>query len=76
MMDTQKKPRNIFEQILFGLEATNENVVIVSEEVVMLRREVAELKSALCLDVVAEEYNTEPNALGAVANESVEGKNS
>ena len=75
-MDAQKKPRNIFEQILFGLEATNENVVIVSEEIAMLRQEVAELKSALCLDVIADGYNTEPDALGAVANGTIEGANS
>lgn len=75
-MDTQKKPRNIFEQILFGLEATNENVVIVSEEIATLRQEVAELKSALCLDVIADGYNTEPNALGAVENGTIEGTNS
>lgn len=72
----QKKPRNIFEQILFGLEATNENVVIVSEEIAMLRQEVAELKSALCLDVVADGYNTELDALGAVTNGTIEGANS
>ena len=75
MMENQKKPRNIFEQILFGLEATNNNVIIVSEEIAALRNEVAELKSALCLDPIADGYNTEPDALGAVTNESVEGTN-
>ena len=64
-----KQPRNIFEQILFGLEATNANVVALSEEIAMIRKDLDALKSALYMN------NSEPNALGAVNNETVEGTN-
>lgn len=64
-----KQPRNIFEQILFGLEATNANVVALSEEIAMIRKDLDALKSALYIN------DSEPNALGAVNNETVEGTN-
>ena len=64
-----KQPRNIFEQILFGLEATNANVVALSEEIAMIRKDLDALKSALYMN------DSEPNALGAVNNETVEGTN-
>ena len=65
----EKQPRNIFEQILFGLEATNANVVALSEEIAMIRKDLDVLKSALCIN------DPEPNALGAVKSETVEGIN-
>lgn len=66
----EKQPRNIFEQILFGLEATNANVVVLSEEIAMIRQDLHAIKSALYMN-----ENSEPNALGAVKNETVEGTN-
>jgi len=66
----EKQPRNIFEQILFGLEATNANVVALSEEIAMIRQDLHAIKSALYMD-----ENSEPNALGAVKNETVESTN-
>ena len=66
----EKQPRNIFEQILFGLEATNANVVVLSEEIAMIRQDLHAIKSALYIN-----ENSEPNALGAVKNETVEGIN-
>ena len=66
----EKQPRNIFEQILFGLEATNANVVALSEEIAMIRQDLHTIKSALYMD-----ENSEPNALGAVKNETVESTN-
>lgn len=66
----EKQPRNIFEQILFGLEATNANVVALSEEIAMIRQDLHAIKSALYMN-----DNSEPNALGAVKNETVEGTN-
>lgn len=66
----EKQPRNIFEQILFGLEATNANVVALSEEIAMIRQDLHAIKSALYMD-----ENSEPNALGAVKNETVESIN-
>lgn len=66
----EKQARNIFEQILFGLEATNANVVALSEEIAIIRKDLDIIKSALYIDI-----NSEPNALGAVKNETVEGTN-
>ena len=63
------EPRNIFEQILFGLEATNINVVAVSEELAAMWRDIKAIKAALYIE------DSEPNALGAVENETVEGNN-
>lgn len=65
----EKKARNIFEQILFGLEATNANVVAVSEEIALLRQDMQALKSGLYID------NSEPNALGAEEVTTVESFN-
>lgn len=60
----EKQPKNIFEQILFGLEATNTNVVIVSEELAAMWQDIKAIKAALCIT-----DNSEPNALGAEKNE-------
>lgn len=62
----EKKPKNIFEQILFGLEATNNNIVALSEDIVAILKDIQAIKSALYID------NSEPNALGAENNETVE----
>lgn len=67
----ERKPRNIFEQILFGLEATNANVVAISEEIALLRQDMQALKSGLYID----ENMSEPNALGAEENLIVESNN-
>lgn len=64
----ERQAKNIFEQILFGLEATNSNVVAVSEELAAMWRDIKAIKAALYID-------SEPNALGAVENETVEGNN-
>lgn len=66
----EKKARNIFEQILFGLEATNANVVAVSEEITLLRQDMQALKSGLYIDNISE-----PNALGAEKVTTVESIN-
>lgn len=67
----EKKARNIFEQILFGLEATNANVVVVSEEIALLRHDMQALKAGLYID----ENISEPNALGAEEVTTVESIN-
>lgn len=67
----EKKARNIFEQILFGLETTNANVVAVSEEIALLRHDMQALKSGLYID----EHISEPNALGAEEVTTVESIN-
>lgn len=40
-------PKNIFEQILYGLEVTNSNVVEVSKDIASLLESIAELKAAI-----------------------------
>lgn len=40
-------PKNIFEQILYGLEITNNNIVEVSKDIASLLESIAELKSAI-----------------------------
>ena len=65
-----RQPKNIFEQILFGLEATNNNVVIVSEELALIRQDIKAIKESLYIT-----DNSEPNALGAGDNGIVEGNN-
>lgn len=40
-------PKNIFEQILYGLEVTNNNVVEVSKDIASLLESIAELKAAM-----------------------------
>lgn len=67
----ERKARNIFEQILFGLEATNANVVAISEEIALLRQDMQALKSGLYMD----DNISEPNALGADANGIIESNN-
>lgn len=64
----ERNPKNIFEQILYGLETTNANTVSLSEEIALLRRDVLAIRSAL---LIKEE--SEPNALGAADKETVEG---
>lgn len=46
-MSETPKSKNIFEQILYGLEVTNNNVVEVSKDIAVLLESIAELKSAI-----------------------------
>ena len=66
----EKQPKNIFEQILFGLEATNLNVIAVSEEIASMWQDIKAIKAALYIT-----DESEPNALGAENNGTVEGNN-
>ena len=65
----ERTPKNIFEQILYGLEATNTNVVDLSQEIIILRQDLQAIKDALYMN------NSEPNALGAEENGTVESNN-
>lgn len=40
-------PKNIFEQILYGLEVTNNNIVEISKDIAALLESIAELKAAI-----------------------------
>lgn len=40
-------PKNIFEQILYGLEITNSNVVDISKDIAALHESISELKAAI-----------------------------
>lgn len=41
------KPRNIFEQILFGVKTTNDNVVTLSEDLALVHQKIDAIYSAL-----------------------------
>lgn len=46
-MSETPKSKNIFEQILYGLEVTNNNVVEISKDIAVLLESITELKSAI-----------------------------
>lgn len=54
-----EKPRNIFEQILFGVKATNDNVVALSEDLALVHQKIDAIYAALYPPT------QEPNADGA-----------
>lgn len=66
--ETQKQPRNIFEQIALGLEVTNQNTVAISQDLAVLYQMVADIHSVLFMG----HTHTEPTALGAVNDEDRE----
>ena len=41
------KPRNIFEQILFGVKTTNDNVVALSEDLALVHQKIDAIYNAL-----------------------------
>lgn len=41
------KPRNIFEQILFGVKTTNDNVVALSEDLALVHQKIDAIYAAL-----------------------------
>ena len=53
------KPRNIFEQILFGVKATNDNVVALSEDLALAHQKIDAIYNVLYPPT------QEPNADGA-----------
>lgn len=63
MVEKTQHPRNIFEQIALGLEATNANTVAIAEDMAVLFRMVKEIHTALF------PVNSEPNASGAENSE-------
>ncbi|MBQ2797493.1 MAG: hypothetical protein IJF01_07170 [Tidjanibacter sp.] len=63
----QKQPRNILEQILFGQEITNDNVVTLADNLAALNE-----KLDLLLLALSPQEPTEPIAPGTVNNEGRE----
>lgn len=57
------EPRNIFEQILFGVKATNDNVVALSEDLALAHQKIDAIYNALYPSM-----GNEPNADGAQEN--------
>ena len=51
------EPRNIFEQILFGVKATNDNIVAISEDLALVHQKIDAIYNALYPPI-------EPNADG------------
>ena len=54
-----EKPKNIFEQILYGVKATNDNVVALSEDLALAHQKIDAIYAALYPPT------QEPNADGA-----------
>lgn len=52
------EPRNIFEQILFGVKATNDNIVAISEDLALVHHKIDAIYNALYPPI-------EPNADGS-----------
>lgn len=52
------EPRNIFEQILFGVKATNDNIVAISEDLALVHQKIDAIYNALYPPI-------EPNADGS-----------
>ena len=52
-------PKNIFEQILFGVKTTNDNIVALSEDLALAHQKIDAIYNALYLPT------QEPNAGGA-----------
>ena len=66
----QRQPKNIFEQILFGVQAVNENIIAISEENAAQRAIIEELLRAFVMPPVPmDKSNTEPGAPGAETEE-------
>lgn len=65
-IQNRKQPRNIFEQILFGVQAVNENIVALSEDLSMMYQKIDQMHQALMsppIDVTGKD--SEPNTSGA-----------
>jgi hypothetical protein len=60
-----KQPKNVFEQIVFGQEFINENIVALSENIDFINKKVDLLMSVLSIPPIIED--SEPNASGAEA---------
>ena len=65
----QKQPRNILEQILFGQEITNDNVVALNDNLAAINEKLDLLIMALSPQAI---MTTEPTALGVVKDEDRE----
>lgn len=64
---TQRTPNNIFEQILFGIQAVNENLLILSDNINLMHAAVDKMQQALFMPPVS--INAEPNTPGAETEE-------
>lgn len=65
-----RQPKTIFEQILFGVQIVNDNLVALSEENAAQRAMIEELRQALIMPPIPmENTETEPNAPGAETEE-------
>lgn len=62
-----KQPKNIFEQIVFGQEVINENIVALSENLYFINQKVDMLMSIMNTPPIIK--NSEPNASGAETKE-------
>ena len=64
IMDTNEmKPKNIFEQILFGQLAINDNIVALSKNIEILNERFDDIMSIFSTNTIAVVEDTKPNVL-------------
>ena len=68
-MEQNKKPQNIFEQIVFGQEVTNDNIVALAENLNVVNAKIDALLSIFTTPPVRTKDNSEPDASGADTSE-------
>lgn len=65
-IQNKKQPKNIFEQTLFGTQAVNENIMILSENLSVINQKVDQILQVLmCPPIDISTKDSEPNTSGA-----------
>lgn len=63
METNEMKPKNIFEQILFGQLAINDNIVALSKNIEILNERFDDIMSVFSTNTIAVVEDTKPNVL-------------
>lgn len=63
METNEMKPKNIFEQILFGQLAINDNIVALSKNIEILNERFDDIMSIFSTNTIAVVEDTKPNVL-------------
>lgn len=66
MEPKMKQPKTIFEQIVFGQEITNDNIVTLAENLSIMNAKIDAVLSMLSAPPVENKIKTEPDASGEV----------
>lgn len=63
METNEMKPKNIFEQILFGQLAINDNIVVLSKNIEILNERFDDIMSVFSTNTIAVVEDTKPSVL-------------